>query len=83
MDLKLKGSIEAAPPGWVPWFDHPQRQSRSTTVVFGHWSTLGLVMREDVIGIDTGCVWGGKLTALSWPERTVRQVSCPQSHRAG
>jgi bis(5'-nucleosyl)-tetraphosphatase (symmetrical) len=81
MDLKLKGSVEAAPPGWLPWFEHPQRQSRSTTIIFGHWSTLGLMMRDDVIGIDTGCVWGGKLTALSWPARTVQQVSCPQSRR--
>jgi bis(5'-nucleosyl)-tetraphosphatase (symmetrical) len=81
MDLKLKGSIDSVPPGWLPWFEHPQRQTRATTIIFGHWSTLGLVMREDVIGIDTGCVWGGRLTALSWPSREIRQVPCPQSRR--
>ncbi len=77
MDLKLKGSIDSAPPGWVPWFDHPQRASRDTPVVFGHWSTLGLLRRDDAIGIDTGCVWGGSLTALHWPSRAVTQVKCP------
>jgi bis(5'-nucleosyl)-tetraphosphatase (symmetrical) len=81
MDLKLKGTVASAPPGWVPWFDHPRRATRGTPIIFGHWSTLGLMMREDVISIDTGCVWGGKLTALHWPERTVVQVDCPQSQR--
>jgi bis(5'-nucleosyl)-tetraphosphatase (symmetrical) len=77
MDLKLKGDAASAPAGWLPWFDHPQRATRGTPVIFGHWSTLGLMLREDAIGIDTGCVWGGKLTALRWPERTVVQVDCP------
>lgn len=81
MDLKLKGAIESAPPGWVPWFDHPQRATRATTIIFGHWSTLGLLLRENAIGIDTGCVWGGKLTALQWPSRAVIQVACPQARR--
>jgi len=76
MDLKLKGSVESAPPGWVPWFAHPQRASAGTPIIFGHWSTLGLMLRDNAIGIDTGCVWGGCLTALHWPARTVIQVSC-------
>jgi len=76
MDLKLKGAADSAPPGWVPWFDHPRRASRATTVIFGHWSTLGLMLRDDAIGIDTGCVWGGKLTAVNWPSRAVYQVGC-------
>jgi bis(5'-nucleosyl)-tetraphosphatase (symmetrical) len=76
MDLKLKGSVESAPPGWVPWFAHPQRASTATPIIFGHWSTLGLLMRDNVICIDTGCVWGGCLTALHWPSRTVSQVPC-------
>lgn len=83
MDLKLKGAIDSAPSGWVPWFDHPQRRTRGTPIVFGHWSTLGLLVRDDAIAIDTGCVWGGSLTALRWPERTVLQVPCPQARRTG
>jgi len=77
MDLKLKGRPENAPAGWVPWFEHPERASRGTPIVFGHWSTLGLVLRDDAMSIDTGCVWGGKLTALGIPDRTVFQVECP------
>jgi bis(5'-nucleosyl)-tetraphosphatase (symmetrical) len=76
MDLKLKGSVASAPEGWVPWYEHPQRASRTSTVIFGHWSTLGLMMRDDAIAIDTGCVWGGKLTALRWPSRDLVQVDC-------
>ncbi len=77
MDLKLKGSPGTSPAGWFPWFDHPSRASRGGTVVFGHWSTLGLLVREDIIAVDTGCVWGGKLTAVDVTTREVLQVDCP------
>jgi bis(5'-nucleosyl)-tetraphosphatase (symmetrical) len=77
MDFAVKEGAAAAPPGFMPWFEHPQRSSRGTPVVFGHWSTLGLMLRDDAIGIDTGCVWGGRLTGLSWPTRAVYQVPCP------
>ncbi|MFN3565919.1 MAG: symmetrical bis(5'-nucleosyl)-tetraphosphatase, partial [Burkholderiaceae bacterium] len=78
MDFKVKEGAAAAPPGYVPWFDHPQRATRGVPVVFGHWSTLGLLLREDAICLDTGCVWGGRLTAMTWPQRAIVQVSCPQ-----
>lgn len=78
MDFKVKEGAGAAPPGFMPWFDHPQRATRGTPVVFGHWSTLGLMLRDDAICLDTGCVWGGRLTAMRWPERTLIQVDCPQ-----
>lgn len=79
MDFKVKEGTAAAPPGYVPWFEHPQRATRGTPVVFGHWSTLGLLLRDDAICLDTGCVWGGRLTALSWPDRKLLQVDCPQA----
>jgi bis(5'-nucleosyl)-tetraphosphatase (symmetrical) len=79
MDFKVKEGAAAAPPGYVPWFEHPQRASRGVPVVFGHWSTLGLLLRDDAICLDTGCVWGGRLTAMSWPDRRVFQVDCPQA----
>jgi bis(5'-nucleosyl)-tetraphosphatase (symmetrical) len=67
----------------VPWFDHPQRLTHPARgglpVVFGHWSTLGLLNRPDAVCLDTGCVWGGRLTAMNWPERAIVQVSCPQA----
>jgi bis(5'-nucleosyl)-tetraphosphatase (symmetrical) len=82
MDLKAKEGLDSAPAGVMPWFDVPGRRTGDITVVCGHWSTLGLVMRPNLMALDTGCVWGGKLTAArlaSNPqERTVIQVDCPQ-----
>jgi bis(5'-nucleosyl)-tetraphosphatase (symmetrical) len=79
MLLKHKDSSAKAPPGALPWFEHPARATRGTPVVFGHWSTEGLVMRENLIGLDTGCVWGGRLTALRLSDRALFQVDCPQA----
>ncbi|MDB5763978.1 MAG: symmetrical bis(5-nucleosyl)-tetraphosphatase [Herminiimonas sp.] len=79
---KVEGAT-AAPPGYFPWFDAPGRKTEDVVVVFGHWSTLGLVMRPDLIGLDTGCVWGGKLTAVRLEDRAVFQVDCPQYRKPG
>lgn len=82
MHLKSKEGLGKAPDGFLPWFDVPARRTRDTTIVCGHWSTLGLVMRPDLMALDTGCVWGGQLTAARLaPEpadREVVQVDCPQ-----
>jgi len=82
MDLKTKEGLDGTPAGVMPWFDVPGRRTDDVTVVCGHWSTLGLVMRPDLMALDTGCVWGGKLTAAKLAhnpqERTVIQVDCPQ-----
>jgi bis(5'-nucleosyl)-tetraphosphatase (symmetrical) len=83
MVLKHKDSSASAAPGLVPWFDHPHRATRGTPIVFGHWSTEGLVMRDDVIGLDTGCVWGGRLTALRLADRALFQVDCPVAQAPG
>lgn len=79
MDFKQKESAGApAGSGLLPWFDLEGRQTKDVTVVFGHWSALGLLMRDDVIGLDSGCVWGGKLTAVCLDERRLLQVDCPE-----
>jgi bis(5'-nucleosyl)-tetraphosphatase (symmetrical) len=83
MDFAVKEGAAAAPPGLLPWFDHPQRATRGTPVVFGHWSTLGMLVRDDAVCVDTGCVWGGALTALGWPSRRLVQVPCPQYRPPG
>lgn len=70
-------------PGYLRWFDVPGRKTSDVTVVFGHWSTLGLIMRPDIISIDTGCLWGGKLSAVCLQDRSVIQVDCPEYQRAG
>ena len=76
MDLQAKAEPGRIPPGRIPWFDVPGRATRDITVVFGHWSTLGLMIRPDAICLDTGCVWGGKLTAVRLQDHRVAQVDC-------
>ncbi len=85
MEFQTKEGPGAPPAGYLPWFDVPQRRTADCTVIFGHWSTLGLVQQDRLIGLDTGCVWGGKLSALRLDadpaRRQLLQVDCPQ-HRA-
>jgi bis(5'-nucleosyl)-tetraphosphatase (symmetrical) len=78
LDFTVKDGAGTAPPGLFPWFDAPGRRSAGTPIAFGHWSTLGLVQRPDLLGLDTGCVWGGKLTAVRIDGgcREVFQVAC-------
>jgi len=83
MHLKFKDSAAKAPKGTVAWFDHPNRATRNSPIVCGHWSTEGLVRRSNVIGLDTGCVWGGKLSALRLDDGVLFQVDCPQSQAPG
>ena len=64
MEFDTKDSAQAAPSGYLPWFDVPRRATANATVAFGHWSTLGDLPRTDVLALDSGCVWGGCLTAL-------------------
>ena len=64
MEFESKEGLENGPKGYIPWFKVPKRKTANTLIYFGHWSTLGLLRRNNVIGLDTGCVWGGKLTAL-------------------
>ena len=60
----------------LPWFDVPGRITADQPVIFGHWSTLGLLTRDDAICLDTGCAWGGQLTALRLRDRQLVQVPC-------
>ena len=68
------GTLAGRPPGSRAWFDAPGRRSRRARLVFGHWAALGLVVREDAIALDTGCAWGGALTALRLEDRRVEQT---------
>jgi bis(5'-nucleosyl)-tetraphosphatase (symmetrical) len=83
MDFTSKEGNLGAPTGFMPWFDVPSRKTMDTPVVFGHWSTLGLTVRDNLIGLDTGCVWGGKLTAVCLNDHSVIQVECPQYQEPG
>lgn len=64
MEFESKEGLEQGPKGYIPWFTVPNRKTRDVLTYFGHWSTLGLLRQHNVIGLDTGCVWGGKLSAL-------------------
>lgn len=88
MEFETKDGADAAPPGFWPWFDAPGRRTASATVAFGHWSTLGWLGRDDVLSLDTGCVWGGQLSAVRFdgaasPRPTLIQVACAQAQRPG
>jgi bis(5'-nucleosyl)-tetraphosphatase (symmetrical) len=85
LDFKVKEGAGAAPPGLVPWFEAPGRVSEGVPIAFGHWSTLGLINRADLLSLDTGCVWGGSLTAVrvDGGRREVVQVTCDQAQAPG
>ena len=76
MEFRFKGEVEKIPEGYMPWFEVPQRKSRKATVIFGHWSALGLKVLPNVIALDTGCLWGGPMTAIRLEDRQLFQVSC-------
>jgi bis(5'-nucleosyl)-tetraphosphatase (symmetrical) len=84
MEFKAKEGANAAPEGLMPWFDVPGRQTAHVPVAFGHWSTLGWLGRPDVLALDTGCVWGGCLSALKLNASRAHeliQVRCPQAQQ--
>lgn len=76
MEFKFKGEVKDVPEGYQPWFEIPNRASADATVVFGHWSALGLINKPNVIALDTGCLWGNALTAIRLDDRKIFQVKC-------
>jgi bis(5'-nucleosyl)-tetraphosphatase (symmetrical) len=77
IDFGLKGKPDSALPPWIPWFKAPLRASRGVRIVFGHWSALGFYRADDLVALDTGCVWGGALTALDLDSAQAPPVSVP------
>jgi bis(5'-nucleosyl)-tetraphosphatase (symmetrical) len=80
--LAYKGSVADAPAGSIPWFRHPERATRGDALVFGHWSALGFVAEPGLRGLDTGCVWGGALTAIRLDRNDMQPVRLPCRRRA-
>ena len=79
LNLADNGAPGTQPEGDRPWFEMPDRAMAGQRIVFGHWSTLGLVQRDDLLALDTGCVWGGRLTAarLQADDVEIIAVDCP------
>ncbi|MNC84805.1 Bis(5'-nucleosyl)-tetraphosphatase, symmetrical [compost metagenome] len=78
MEFSHKTGLARLPAGYLPWYDVPGRASRGSRIYFGHWAALGLVQREDVVCLDTGCVWGRALSALRLEDRRLFQLDCPE-----
>ncbi len=74
MEFKFKGELSDIPDGYLPWFDVPHRANRDTRIIFGHWSALGLQQRDHIFALDTGCLWGGQLTAMDIHTQAIVQV---------
>ncbi|MCC6219564.1 MAG: symmetrical bis(5'-nucleosyl)-tetraphosphatase [Aquabacterium sp.] len=85
MEFATKEGAGGAPEGYMPWFEVPGRRTEGTPVAFGHWSTLGLINRDDLLALDTGCLWGGHLTAarVDGATRELIQIACPQAQKPG
>ena len=79
---KFAGEPEVAPIGCRPWFSHPARQTRGNTVIFGHWSALGYKRGDDYLALDSGCVWGQRLTAVRLEDGQVFAEECADLSRA-
>lgn len=93
MEFASKEGAGQAPAGYMPWFDVPGRLTANTPIACGHWSALGLVRRERLLCLDTGCVWGGCLSAYRLPVNVERhsdfrrgeviQAPCDQAQTPG
>ena len=76
MDFAYKGAVQNRPKNTLPWYEVPGRKSAKANIIFGHWSALGLNVGSRHVALDTGCLWGGQLSALRLEDRQVFQVSC-------
>lgn len=81
LDLKSKEGVGSAPPGYAPWFSHPQRKMRGEAIIFGHWAALeGNCQEPGLYALDTGCVWGGAMTLLNVDSGERHRCTCPKEH---
>ena len=74
--LKAKGPVNRQKPDMIPWFDFKKRASKKMNIIFGHWSALGLHQSKGIHALDTGCLWGGKLTAMRLEDRKLFSIKC-------
>ena len=83
MDFRSKGDVKSAPVGCMPWFEVPGRRSADSVLITGHWSALGLQVMPNLLALDSGCLWGGSLTAIRLEDRAIFQVDCSKEEIRG
>ncbi|RYG04565.1 MAG: symmetrical bis(5'-nucleosyl)-tetraphosphatase, partial [Chitinophagaceae bacterium] len=77
LELETKDNVSAAPEGFAPWFSHAERKTRDQKIIFGHWAALeGEANTPNIYALDTGCVWGGSLTALRLEDEQLFSCYC-------
>jgi bis(5'-nucleosyl)-tetraphosphatase (symmetrical) len=83
LDMHHKDGASSSPDGLCRWFEAPARLTQNTPIAFGHWSTLGLLNQPTLLCLDTGCVWGGRLSAarLSEVGIEIMQIDCEQAQK--
>lgn len=81
MEFAFKGELSGIPAGFMPWYEVPNRASVGHTILFGHWSALGLQQLNNTISLDTGCLWGGELSAYRLEDGQLFQVPCHPDDR--
>jgi len=79
LDFKSHGAPGSHPKNTIPWFEFSNRKAKKERILFGHWSTLGEISKKNIFALDTGCVWGGQLTALRIDKKNPKYISidCP------
>lgn len=82
LDFSFKGELQDVPKGCLPWFDMPSRRLSEQSIIFGHWSALGLHQRDNLYALDTGCLWGGELTAMCLDTKKITQVASDARDKA-
>jgi bis(5'-nucleosyl)-tetraphosphatase (symmetrical) len=75
LDFSFKGGLGDVPEGLIPWFNLPNRVAKEPIIIVGHWSAIGLHQHQNVYALDTGCLWGGQLTAMCLETKQMTQVS--------
>jgi len=84
LDFANSGPLGSQPKELLPWFEVPKRKNADMRVIFGHWSTLGYYEGQNCYAIDTGCLWGGQLTAIKLGEQVERfSIDCPGAKKPG
>lgn len=78
LELSYKGQPDGAPNGWLPWFKIPNQRNSDSCIIFGHWSALGFRSESQYVGMDSGCVWGGYLSAVRLENKECFQVPCAE-----